>query len=120
VPRTSLAAVSLVTTSFDVVNLVSLNELVPLEPSAGASMFLIPIPPYLVPFDQSALSYLKSSSSFLFEENTVSYVVKEIIRAAAVFVHIFPCLQFILAITLMQAFKTPVFYYSLKLLAGFG
>jgi len=112
--------VSLVTTSFDMVNLVSQNELVPLSPAAGASYYLIAIPPYLVPFDQSALSYLKSASSFLFEEGTSSYIVLEIIRAAAVFVHIFPCLQFILATTLMQAFKTPVFHYSLKLLAGFG
>ncbi|EAR91706.2 transmembrane protein, putative (macronuclear) [Tetrahymena thermophila SB210] len=119
-PQVSITQCTLVIVSYDISNLLSSDISVPIKQLDPTNPIKITLGAYLQPASTSNLNNLKNSSSFLYDQNSTSYSVFYVFRCLAIFIHIFPALQFIMALCYMQIFSTPLYYYFIKLFGGFG
>ncbi|KAL4484314.1 hypothetical protein ABPG72_006425 [Tetrahymena utriculariae] len=119
-PQVSITQSTLVISSYDISNLLSSDLSVPIQQLDPISPIQISLGAYLVPASVNSLNNLRNSSQFLYDQNSTSYSVFYVFRCLAIFIHIFPALQFIMALCYMQIFSTPLYYYFIKLFGGFG
>ncbi|KAL4455880.1 hypothetical protein ABPG74_003290 [Tetrahymena malaccensis] len=119
-PQVSITQCTLVISSYDISNLQSSDMSVPIQQLDVLSPILLSLGAYLVPASKSNLNNLRNSSNFLYDQSTTSYSVFYVFRCLAIFIHIFPALQFIMALCYMRIFSTPLYYYFIKLFGGFG